>query len=114
MAAGDTAVARITITNLGRSPWPDLRSASPAKADGSFAVRLSSRWLYGGRPVSDYALRADLPAPLDPFRTVTLRLPLRAPAAPGDYEVQFDLVEELVSWFGSRGAARLVVPVHVR
>jgi hypothetical protein len=36
-----------------------------------------------------------------------------APAAPGDYALQFDLVQENVAWFEDRGAHRFLVPVRV-
>jgi hypothetical protein len=36
-----------------------------------------------------------------------------APAEPGDYTLQLDLCQELVSWFDPKGGAKLLVPVKV-
>jgi hypothetical protein len=76
---------------------------------------LSYRWLRADSdtPVSDYSDRADLSAPLDPGQWTTLLIAVTPPQAPGDYRLQFDLVQELVSWFEAKGAPRLIVPVHV-
>jgi len=34
--------------------------------------------------------------------------------SPGDYKLQFDLVDELVTWFELKGASKLSQPVSVR
>jgi hypothetical protein len=113
MAAGEVALARVEVANSSPTVWPDPRSADP-RGVGWLAVRLSSRWWTADGPTSSYLLRADLSAPLPPGGSATLRLPVRAPASPGDYRLQVDLVEEGVAWFEDRGAERLVIPVRVR
>ena len=63
---------------------------------------------------SSYDARADLRQPLRPGDSATLSIPVRAPKKPGEYQLQFDLVQELVSWFEEKGAPPLRVPVTVR
>jgi hypothetical protein len=42
-----------------------------------------------------------------------MAIEVNAPAEPGDYKLQLDLLQELVSWFEPHGAQKLLVPVKV-
>ena len=79
-------------------------------------MRLSSRWFKADSsiPHSDWYGRSELPHPLPPQGVITLPLAVVAPAEPGDYKLQIDLVQELVAWFGGKGAVPLVIPIVVR
>ncbi len=105
---------RVAFTNLGGAVWPDVLAGDPATHDGGYSVRLAYGWAAGAAPLSTALTgRADLPHPVHPGETMTLLVPLEAPAQPGDYRVAFVLVQELVAWFHEKGAATLV-PVTVR
>jgi hypothetical protein len=58
--------------------------------------------------------RGDLLEPLQPGASTSLTVQVAAPAQPGDYKLQLDLCQELVTWFEPKGAAPLVVPVKVK
>ncbi|MGH9441776.1 MAG: hypothetical protein ACRD16_05835 [Thermoanaerobaculia bacterium] len=108
------ALATVTFKNLSPVTWPDPKSPG-ALPTGAGAVRLSYRWWTAGSPLpSDYSDRADLSAPVRPGDTATVTIPVRAPAKAGEYELQIDLVQELVTWFEAKGAPALRVPVSVR
>ena len=78
-------------------------------------MRLAYDWTAASaEPAARPRHRADLPHPVHPGETMTLLVPLEAPDQPGEYRVTFELVQELVAWFGAKGAATLVVPVTVR
>jgi hypothetical protein len=113
--AGGVAEVTVALRNAGSGTWPDPRTADPERATGAGAVRLGYRW-WRETPdeiVSGYSERVDLPRPLEPGEAVSVEVPVQAPALPGRYRLQIDLVHELVSWFESRGAERLIVPVEV-
>jgi hypothetical protein len=78
-------------------------------------VRVSYRWWRQDADlmVSGYTTRLDLPWPLRPGESATLPVDVDVPAAPGQYRLQIELVQEFVAWFEERGADRLLVPVTV-
>jgi hypothetical protein len=115
MKPGATATVRITVTNKSSIEWLDRAKATPG-GGGGYAVRLSYRWLKKGEdvPVVEYDARADLSKPLAPGASETLSIDVVAPGKAGDYLLQLDLVQELVSWFEGKGATPFKTPVAVR
>ena len=98
MTAGETVTGRVTVRNTGRETWVAQRP------DGRGIVRLGYHWRTpDGRPTSGWAdLRTPLPRDVAPGEEVTFD-PVRvaAPAAPGRYRLDLDLVKEGVAWFGT-------------
>ena len=116
LKAGETLVIPVTFRNASPVAWPDPGSTGGETAgSGAGAVRLAYRWWSSDAPipVADYADRTDLSRPLRPGESATLAVRLAVPRAPGDYELQFDLCQELVAWFEPRRAKRLILPVRV-
>jgi hypothetical protein len=113
--AGETVVLRVPLRNLAGEAWPAPTASNASDPVAAGAVRLSYRWLSvpDGEPLAPYALRVDLSRELPPGQETTLTIPVSLPNTPGDYRLQFDLVHELVSWFETKGAAPLIVPVKV-
>lgn len=114
LKVGPPAKVFVTIKNVSSVTWPDPKT-SGHQPPGTGAVRLAYRWWSPTSPLPtiDYSFRTDLEKPLAPGESATLRVMLKAPPQPGDYRVQFDLVQELAAWFEDKGAARLSVPVRV-
>ncbi len=111
---GEKVVVSVTFKNASTQTWPDSKTAG-GKPPGSGAVRLSYRWWPPSSPLATpYTVRADLTTPLKPGASATLPIAVIAPNAPGDYRLQFDLVDELVAWFEEKGASKLIEPVAVR
>jgi len=115
MTRGATVPVQVTVKNSGDWPWPDPKTANPAEPSGGYAVRLGYTWTKPGladaKPAPD---RADLKATVPPGGTATFTLSVTAPKEAGSYELELDLVEELVTWFHSKGAPTLKVPVTVK
>jgi len=115
MAADSFVTLPITFTNAGPAPWPDNATADPQKRDGSYAVRLVHRWLPAGAPLTPRVggERTDLPRPVAPQETMTLPITVRAPSAPGDYQLVVEMIQELVQWFADTDARTLTIPIRV-
>lgn len=104
----DQTVA-VSFTNTGSNTWD---------AGGPNPVRLSYHWRNGACPGTSIAVwdgrRAVLPANVASGGSVAaLSLLLRTPAVAGSYCLQYDLVQEGITWFSSQGAATLPVSVNV-
>ena len=110
---GMTFLLTIAVKNAGGQVWP-AADATPTNKGGQFSVRLSHRWCGAhGIDCPGFLSRFNLLAPLPPGQWQTVPAMVTAPPVPGDYELQFDAVQEMVAWFGDNGAPRLLVPVHV-
>ncbi|MEO6326408.1 MAG: hypothetical protein ABIT01_16280 [Thermoanaerobaculia bacterium] len=108
------ALVHVSAKNSGDWPWPNPAAASPTNPTGMYAVRLAYRWLReDGSLAGEYPTRADLPVSVPPGGTATFTIKVIAPPSPGKYQLQFDLVEELVTWFEGKGNPKLLVPVTV-
>ena len=85
------------VENTGHAGWPH---ASP---DGFGLVRLGAHLIpANGAPVTlDYG-RADLPRDVASGASAEVRIELSAPAEPGRYRIQLDMVREGVAWFSIR------------
>ena len=94
----------LRVENAGLARWP-ARGDEP---DGRGAVHLGSHLLRADEEevAWDYA-RADLPRDLEPGETAQVEIKARAPAEPGRYVVEFDMVAEHVAWFEDFGSGTL-------
>jgi len=105
---GVTVKENVNVQNQGNFTWP---------ASGSAAVTLSYYWLDSqGKPVSatiaGQSSATALPSNVAPGQTVGLSLLLHVPALAGSYQLVIDLQQQ-GTWFGSRGATPLTLPVTV-
>jgi hypothetical protein len=90
---------KVKAQNTGAARWP----AATANGDRR-VVRLGAHLLgINEEPVIWDYWRAELPNDLQPDASASISIELRAPDAPGDYIVEFDMVFEYVSWFEDLG-----------
>jgi hypothetical protein len=93
--AGGTTTVPVTITNAGLGVLPTT---------SSYPVDLGFHWYtLGGQAAVWDGARTKLPADLGPGQSVTLQAQVTAPAQGGQYQLRFDLVQEGVAWFSSKG-----------
>jgi hypothetical protein len=115
MQADTESIVRLSFTNRGDEVWPDPLAGDPDKRDGSYAVRLGCQWLGAANdPSRKPDRRIELPRPVRPGETMTLLVNVKAPSQPGEYQLEFELVQELVVWFDAQGGDKLLVPVVVK
>lgn len=109
MRAGEKLVLRFRVKNLGYSTWPAV-----GNQEGRFQVNIGNRWIKtGSKEVNELDGRTGMPADLQPGNEVELPLTVKAPAEPGDYILEIDMVHEGVTWFFERGAMPLRLTIRV-
>jgi hypothetical protein len=114
MSPGVVLPVTVTVKNTGDWLWPDKRMASPEKLDGTYAVRLSYRWADSeGQLLAENTERGDLTSSIEPGAVAHFIIKITPPTKPGKYQLQFDIVEELVTFFSAKGMTKLNVPVKV-
>ena len=94
--AGETATVSVRLANIGERVW------SPA---GAYPFALSYHLSQAdGTPVTYDGPRTPLPRDLAPGGTLEVQAQLLAPRTPGNYIVEWDGVQEQVTWFSWAGS----------
>jgi len=101
---GEELTFTLRAENRGLAGWP-ARGGGP---EGRGAMHLGAHLLRAdeGEVAWDFG-RADLPRDLAPGDAARVEITLRAPAEPGRYVVEFDMVAEHVAWFEDFGSGTL-------
>jgi SAM-dependent methyltransferase len=110
--AREEVEVRVRVRNRSTVMWPGGRICG-----GRYQINLGNHWLdASGRMVIRDDARTALPADLAPGEEVELKLLVRLPPEPGDYVLEFDMVQEAYSWFAGRGSqtARVAIRKHER
>jgi hypothetical protein len=110
IAAGRSLSVEVIVRNIGVATWPAVGDET-----GRYAVSLRGRWLKadGVLVKDDEDEAARIPYDMEPGDTAGLTWKLTAPAAPGDYVLEIDMVQEGVAWFGASGSKTLRAEVKV-
>ena len=105
IAVSSSLQLSVEILNLANTAW------SQADFGG---IRVGNHWLDtdGGMVIQDDG-RASLPALMRPAERCRIELEVRAPAHPGKYILELDVVHEGISWFADRGSRTARAPVEV-
>lgn len=108
MVAGQINAVQMTLKNTSFRSWSEA---------GANPVRVGYHWYTAEGTEVAASLwedkRTNLPHDLLPGQSVTLNCELAAPRTPGSYEVRWDMVEEMRTWFGWQGVPTLNVQVTV-
>jgi hypothetical protein len=98
--AGEKLRLRVHIRNAGDVLWPGCERSA-----GQFQMYVGSHWLNAsGQVASKEEGRSPLPADLAPGQETELSFAVDAPARPGDYLLEIDMLQENVAWFGQKGS----------
>lgn len=89
------------------------RSWRAWNSSGDTPVHLSYHWASRGAVIVKDGLRSSLPGELPPGEERPLVMNVQLPDAPGEWDLQIDLVEEGVTWFSEQGQPPLAVAFTV-
>jgi hypothetical protein len=81
---------------------------------GSAPINVSYEWFRNGKRLSIEGERTTLPKPVGPRTLADVIVRVVAPDEPGKYELRITLVQEGVTWFTTKGANYLAIPVLIR
>ena len=106
LQAGETLTVSVRLHNTSIVAW---------QADGEQPVRLSYHWLDATthKTVLLNGLRTNLPSDVPPDADITLAAQVMAPPQPGEYFLQWDVLQEHVAWFSTYRNPTVNVPVTV-
>jgi hypothetical protein len=108
---GQKLQLRVKVKNIGDTTWP----AHGRPSDGYYQVNLGDNWYddKNKRIEKHPYVRSGLPHDLRPGEEVEIPLNITAPPNPGNYDLQIDMVQEMVNWFSERGSAAPKIKVKV-
>ncbi len=93
---------RVRAENTGLARW--LRGDDTGTQEGSVHLVAHVFGAEGEEPLSWYHAGAYLPGDVQPGESVTVEIRMRAPAEPGRYRLEFDMVSEHLAWFEDFGS----------
>jgi hypothetical protein len=112
----------VRVTNLGRTAWghpADARTIVAAERQPASRAMLVARWVdLGGLGVTPAGMpggvaNSVLPAGLAPGASVTVDVPLLAPASPGEYLLVLDVVDPATGSLAAAGVPPGIIRVTV-
>lgn len=107
--AGEKVSLQVKVKNDGPAMWPAI-----GQPDHKYQVNLGNHWYdRNEKPLVNDDARSHLPRDVQPGEEVTIPLRVTAPAAPGEYILELDMVQELVGWFKQKGGQTLKLKVKV-
>jgi hypothetical protein len=99
LMAGEWVTVPVTIRNEGPMLW---------RAEGSLASHLSYHWRSADQKtyVVFEGMRTALPHDLDSGESVTVDAVVMPPPEPGDYFLEWDMVQEHYAWYSAKSGTR--------
>ena len=105
----EASTVRIVVKNTSQIAW-----LARERAVAPFQINVGNHWLDSeGKTVVNDDGRATLLRDLLPGHEAELSFTVNAPKAPGRYLLEFDVLQENVSWFSLKGSPTLRLPVSV-
>ena len=96
--------AEVVLENRGTQSW---------QTAGPYPIYLNHHWWAAdGSPVEWYGLPTPLKRVVRPGDILAQQVRFVTPSEPGDYVLEWDLVQERQTWFGDRGSITLRVDVQ--
>ncbi len=100
---------RVRVTNESNVLWPAHEST-----EVRYGISLSYHWIdKNGIYILFDGVRTPLPRGVVPGGEIVLDASVVTPSQPGEYSLEFDMVQEGVSWFKDRGSATANVVINV-
>jgi len=108
--AGQIATINVQVTNASAYTWHSRSNNPPANV-----INVADIWFRadGKTMVTNMDGRSTLTRDLWPGESATVQLSIKAPAAPGEYVLEIDLVQEGVAFFKEKGSRTWRTPIKV-
>lgn len=106
LVSGQRYKVNLRLKNTGTIPW---------ETGGPVPVQLSYRWYNaaGDAATGTEAIRTSLPHAVQPGESIEIAAFLQAPAQPGQWDLEWDLLFAGTFWFSEKAVPPLRVPVQV-
>lgn len=100
----------VSIKNISNTLWP-----AKGQPGGHYSINLAYHWLdKDGKVIIWDGMRTPLPHDVKPKEEVVLYAKVKSPDKPGEYILEFDMVQERVAWFKNRGSKTVRLNVEVK
>jgi hypothetical protein len=108
--AGQIATINVQVTNASAYTWHSRSNKPPA-----YVINVADIWFRadGKTMVTNMDGRSTLTRDVWPGESGTVQLSIKAPAAPGEYVLEIDLVQEGVAFFKEKGSHTWRTPIKV-
>jgi hypothetical protein len=107
MKKHQAVIIPVKVKNNSKHVWP-------AESHSVRRIALSYHWLdKDGKVIIFDGIRTSLPYDVKPGEEVTLNASVKTPDKPGEYILEFDMVQERVSWFKDKGSKTLKIDMKV-
>ena len=105
LRAGQKETVQVRIRNASDIFWWSRGGEVNERSDNWFYIAAGNRWLKpDGSLVTDMDGRYGISKDLKPGEETEIPLAVTAPAEPGEYILEVDLVQEQVAWFSDKGS----------
>jgi len=111
---GQKETITVKIKNTSDVVWWQRGGETNDRSDNKFYIALGNHWLdKDEKRTSDLEGHNGIPRDLKPGEESEMTLLITAPKEPGEYTIEFDMVQEGVSWFGDKGSSTTKAKVTV-
>ena len=107
LSPGEQASVHLLIRNVSNTIWP-----YSGQLDGRFQIHVANRWIDHQTNALDDA-RAELPYDIGPGEQAEVLIVVTAPATDGEYDLEFEVLQEQVTWFSKAGSQKLSTKVVI-
>ena len=114
LKTGQTVFISVLVRNNSDVVWPAIGQREARPRDYKYYIKLGAHWFdaAGTTPVHDDE-RLSLPYDLHPREQAEFLVRVVAPKSPGSYTLEFDMVQEGISWFSLKGSKALIFKVTI-
>ena len=105
LRAGEKVVVPVKIKNASEIQWWARGAPVNTRPDNKFYIAAGDRWLKAdGSLLTNMDGRYGISKDLKPGEEEEVPLLITAPATPGDYTLEVDVLQEGVTWFSDKGS----------
>lgn len=105
LGVGQRETINVKVKNASDVFWWARGGETNDRNDNKFYIAVGNRWLdESGKLLSEMDGRLGISKDMRAGEELELPLLITAPAKPGEYILEVDMVQEQVSWFGDKGS----------